>query len=216
MTAGRGPLESGTSPQPPEDHYSVIHTAGNDPTQQPPHQIDMTTPRPSPDPPLSMVDVTDDNPYEMTDEVEAPTSSQPAEDKAATLYHILEDDPHSQHPHGSQQQPDTTDHNTLATAPHLSPHDGVYTLAKPLFSGESETSATHPDVTTASDHQRRQLSVTSQDDDGDYNSLDLGGRRRVVERGEGEGPGQVYSGLNEGDGDTYSEVNHHRREGGHR
>ena len=35
----------------------------------------------------------------------------------------------------------------------------------------------------------------------------------MVERGEGEGegPGQVYSGFNEGDGDTYSEVTLHRR-----
>ena len=73
LTAGRGPLESGTSPQPPEDHYSVIHTAGNHPTQQPSNQIHVTANRPSPIP-LSVVDATDDNPYEMIDEMEASTS----------------------------------------------------------------------------------------------------------------------------------------------
>ena len=210
MTAGRGPLESGTSPQPPEDHYSVIHTAGNDPTQQPPDQIQVTANRPSPDP-LSVVDATDDNPYEMIDEVDAPTSSQPAEDEAAALYHILEDDPHSQHPHGSQQQPDTTDHNTLVTAPHLSSHGGVHTLAKPLHNGESGTSAIRPDVNTASDRQRRQRCEMSQDQDVDYNSLNLGVIRSVVERGEGGEPGHVYSGLNDDNDDNYSDVTHHRR-----
>ena len=97
MTAGRGPLESGTSPQPPEDHFSVIHTAGNDPTRQSPDQIHVTANSPSPSPPLSVTDAT------------AP-----------------------QHPQRSQQQPDTTDHNTLATVPLLFTDDGAYTLTKPL------------------------------------------------------------------------------------
>ena len=89
---------------------------------------------------------------------------------------------------------------------------GTYTLAQHLYD-VPPGARTSPPKPTHSAQESYQPSLTSQGDDGDYNSLDLGGRRRVVERGEGEGegPGQVYSGLNEGDGDTYSEVNHHRR-----
>ena len=117
---------------------------------------------------------------------------------------------------GPSQTTSRTASNTMAAGLPSFPgrlDSDLYTLCPPVSDEPLGARITTPLASPRSVQEGRQPYMTSHDQDGDYNSLDLGGRRRVVERGEeeGEGPGQVYSGLNEGDGDTYSEVNHHRR-----
>ena len=184
--------------------------------------------RSHPGPQPSVTDPAEDSPYEIASDTPDCTAHQPAGDAAAGLYHCLEDDPETQpqldttDPYLAPDTLDTdtytldTDTYTLDTDTYTLDTDtytldtDTYTLAQHLYDVPPGARPTPPSVTHPV-QKSHQHSVTSHSEDGDYNSLDLDGRRRVVERGEGEGPSQVYSGLNEGDGDTYSEVNHHSR-----
>ena len=195
------PQDSASSPPSSDGDRCVVDTTAKESAQPPPDQLYAAVNKPRRPNPGLVTGATDDSPDGMADDKAASTARRSAGVTATGLHHVLEQDPEVPQPHCS---PDTRLPSDTLDADKLSPPQQLYDLPP----GKGTTTPGQPSGKAQGSPQHFR---TSRDDDGDYNSLDLGGRRRVVERGEGEGPGQVYSGLNEGDGDTYSEVNHHGR-----
>ena len=219
-----------TSPHSYDDYYNAIPTADKETTSEPPTQLyaevnkphrpnpaTMNTPhqestphpshqiytavnkprRPNPGSQPNVSESTDDSPDEIGDDASVSKASQPAGDAVPGWYTCQEDDPES------QQQLDTADL-------YFAPDTDTDTTAQHLNDVPPRARTTSP-TAPCLDQKSHQPSLTSHSHDDEYNNLDLGGRRRVMERVEGDGPNLVYSGLNEGDGDTYNEANHHRR-----
>ena len=207
MTATGGAQDSATSPQPSDDYYSVILATDSESAQQSQNQLHTAVNKPRRAGPAVIRSSNDESARESSDQLYAvvnkprrrhpaltdPTHQDPAPGLSDQLYAAV-NKPRRPNPGPAPTVADHTDNSRKETS--------VSTVNKAPYTCSGPAKDSH------------QPSATSQDEDGDYNSLDLGVRRRVVERGEGDGEelGNVYSGLNEGgDGDTYSEVTLHRR-----
>ena len=191
------PLKATAPPHSSDDYYNIVNTPHKDATPEPPNQMYAAVNKPRrPNPATAnttrqqAMPLPSDQMYAALTKAHRPnpgpqpTVTDPAEDSP---YEIGDD------------TPDCTAHQPAGDA-----------LAQQLYDVPPGARTTPPNPTHSA-QECHKPSMKSQDEDGDYNSLDLGGRRPVEERGEGEEVGNVYSGLNEGDGDTYSEVTHHRR-----
>ena len=209
------PLEATAPSHSSDDYYNIINTPHKDTTLESPNKMyaNVNKPlRPDPGPQPTVTDPAQDSPYEIASDTPDCTAHQPAGDAAAGLYHCLEDDPETQPQLDTTDPylaPDTldTDTYTLDTDTYTLDTDtctldtDTYTLDTDTYTLDTDTytlaqhlydvppgARTSPPNPTRSAQASYQSSLTSHGEDGDYSSLDLGGRRPVEERGEGEEP----------------------------
>ena len=136
------------------------------------------------------------------------------------VYHCLEEDPETQGPiegtevyHCLEEDPETQGPRNGTRAYILEQDPAVTTdfqIPSVYDVPKGERNSKSPGKFYVSDAAKNPTSTMSDGQAGEYNSLNFSGKNSAPERRDGDS-GKVYSHLNEGDEDAYSEVDREKR-----